>query len=50
MGVQMADANIKSTTGNANIKRQGHTTNGSFGTDPSFKGKVKRNVRDLKAK
>lgn len=46
----MGDANIKSSTGNAPIKRQGHTTNGQFGSDPSFKGKVKRTVRDLKAK
>lgn len=46
----MANADIKSNTGNAQIKKQGHTTNGQFGTDPNFDGKVKKSVRDLSAK
>lgn len=46
----MPDATIKSSTGNAQIKKQGHTTNGQFGTDPNFNGKVHKTVRDLSIK
>lgn len=37
-----------SARGNAPIRRQGHTTDGNFGTDPQIKGKAQKPVRDLK--
>lgn len=41
---------ITTKTGNAPIIKRGQTASGSYGDDPSFRGKVKRTVRDLKAK
>jgi hypothetical protein len=34
--------------GNAPIIRQGHTTNGQFGSDPNKKAKGRQPVRELK--
>lgn len=45
----MADqASIKSNTGNAQIIRQGHTTDGKFGSSPDRKVKGASSTRDLK--
>lgn len=41
------DITKSSTSPDTNIVRQGHTTNGSFGSDPSKKVKGGRQVRDL---
>lgn len=34
-------------TGRGQIVKQGHTTDGNFGSDPMAKGKGQRPVRDL---
>lgn len=46
----MPSPKIKSNTGNAQIKKQGHTTSGSFGDSPSKKAKWGTNPKDLKVK
>lgn len=33
--------------GNAQIKKQGHTTNGKFGSDPDRKDQTNTSVREL---
>lgn len=43
--------NIKSNTGNATIRKQGHTTDGKFGSSPDVKGFVQKGEpRELNAK
>lgn len=43
--------NVKTTSAkNAPIVRQGHTTDGTQGSDPNAKGKGQRPVRDLRVK
>jgi hypothetical protein len=41
---------ITSKTGNAEIKRQGHTATTKHGSDPNFKGRANDKPRDLKIK
>lgn len=43
----MPNTKRPSGTGNAPIIKQGHTTDGNFGSDPMIKGKGQRPVRDL---
>lgn len=43
---KVSTSNAKS----APIVRQGHTTDGTQGSDPQMKGKGQRPVRDLRAK
>jgi hypothetical protein len=44
----MPKGTMQQKTGSAPIKRKGQTASRQYGTDPSFKGKVSRSVRDLK--
>lgn len=37
-------------TGSAPIVRQGHTTNGNYGSNPNAKGRGQNKPRDLKVK
>lgn len=46
----MPRGNLTSKTGNAQIKRVGHTTDSKYGSNPNAKVKGSRSVRDLKAK
>jgi hypothetical protein len=46
----MPSGKIKSSTGNAKIKKQGQTSSGDFGDSPSKKAKWGMNPRDLKLK
>lgn len=41
---------IKSNTGNAQIKQQGHTTNGKFGGNPNASIKGSSTPKDLRIK
>ncbi len=41
---------IKSNTGNAQIKKQGHTTSGAFGSSPSKQARFGSKPKDLNAK
>lgn len=43
----MSDIRKTSTSSNTTIIKQGHTTNGKFGSDPNFKTNANGNVRDL---
>lgn len=44
----MAGSDIrKASTKDASVIRQGHTTNGAFGSDPTRKVKGNRSVRDI---
>jgi hypothetical protein len=46
----MPNTQRPSGTGSAPIKKQGHTTDGNYGSDPNFKGKGQRPPRDLSVK
>lgn len=47
----MPEPRIKSQTRNAQVKKQGHTASGKYGTDPQNMGKVKKgSSRDLSLK
>jgi hypothetical protein len=46
----MPQKKIGSKTGNAPVKKQGHTSSGSFGDSPSKQAKWGRNPKDLKIK
>lgn len=41
---------IKSNTGNAQIKKQGQTTSGAFGSSPTKKSRFGHAPKDLNAK
>jgi len=38
---------IKSSTGKAKIKKQGHTASNAFGSDPNAKARFGKSVREL---
>lgn len=46
----MPDGKIKSSTGKANVTKQGHTSDGQHGSNLNAKVKGRSGVRDLGAK
>lgn len=46
----MPKGSISSSTGNAQIKKQGHTENGRFGSDPDLRVRGGQTVKELSVK
>lgn len=46
----MPNGSIKSSTGNAQIKKMGHTENGRFGSDPDKRVRGGQTVKELGVK